>query len=39
MKQWVKREKPINIDVEFILPDDLRFYFENYTSIPTIFTE
>lgn len=29
----VKREKPINIEVGFILPDDLRFYFENYTSI------
>ena len=25
----VRREKPINIEVEFILPDDLRFYFEN----------
>jgi hypothetical protein len=29
----VRREKPINIEVEFILPDDLRFYFENYNSI------
>jgi len=29
----VKREKPINIEVGFILPDDLRFYFENYNSI------
>ena len=29
----VKREKPINIEIGIILPDDLRFYFENYTSI------
>ena len=29
----LRREKPINIEVEFILPDDLRFYFENYNSI------
>ena len=24
----VRREKPINIEIGFILPDDLRFYFE-----------
>jgi hypothetical protein len=29
----LRREHPINIEVGFKLPDDLRYYFENYKSI------
>ena len=29
----LKRENHVNVDVGYLLPDDLRYYLENYNSI------
>ena len=29
----MKRENHVNVDVGYLLPDDLRYYLENYNSI------